>query len=94
MVGEVRRVSSQLLEVMYVPVHKRLYRRLVDLARLYGDGSAVSIPLTQEDLAQLTGTTRQTSNRFLGEAEDAGLLRVGRGRVEVLDVEGLARRGR
>ena len=44
MVAEVRRVSSQLLEVMYVPVHKRLYRRLVDLARLYGDGQSRQHP--------------------------------------------------
>jgi CRP/FNR family transcriptional regulator, cyclic AMP receptor protein len=94
MVGELRRVSSELLEAMYVPAHQRLYRRLVDLARLYGDRSAVKIPLTQEDLAQVTGTTRQTSNRFLGEAEDAGLLRVGRGWVEILDLDGLSLRSR
>ena len=94
MVVEVRRLSSQLLEMMYVPVEQRLYRRLVDLAKVYGAGDATIIPLTQDDLAQLTGTTRQTSNRILRAAEASGLLRVGRGRIELLDMEGLARRGR
>ena len=94
MVGEVRRLSALTLELMYVPVDKRLHRRLVDLAAIYGDGGPVTIPLTQEDLAQLTGTTRQTSNRVLRAAEASGLLRVGRGRIELLDVEGLARQSR
>lgn len=94
MVGEVRRLSEQVLELMYVPVDKRLHRRLVELAELYGGGSVLSIPLTQEDLAHVTGTTRQTANRILRRAEEAGLLKVGRGRIELLDVEGLARRGR
>lgn len=95
-IGEVRRLSAQLVEVMYVPVDKRLHRRLVDLADIYGVGDEghTSIPLTQEELAQLTGTTRPTANKVLRAAEGAGLVRVGRGRIEVLDVEGLARRGR
>lgn len=94
MVAEVRRLSTQLSEVMYVPVEKRLYRRLGDLALLYGDEGPVSIPLTQEDLAQLTGTTRPTANRVLRSAEDAGLVRITRGHVEVLDRAGLSQRGR
>lgn len=94
MVSEVRRLSSITLELMYLPVDKRLCRRLLELADIYSDGGPVTIPLTQQDIAQLTGTTRQTSNRVLGAAEAAGLLRVGRGRIELLDVEGLARQGR
>ena len=94
MVGEVRRLSTLALELMYVPVDKRLCRRLVDLAAIYSPGDPVTVPLTQEDLAQLTGTTRQTSNRVLRAAEASGLLRVGRGRIELLDIEGLARQSR
>jgi CRP-like cAMP-binding protein len=94
MVDEVRRLSAVALELMYVPVDKRLFRRLVDLAAIYGDGVTVTVPVTQEDLAQLTGTTRQTSNRVLRAAEAAGLVRVGRGRIELLDVDGLDRQSR
>lgn len=94
MVSEVRRLSTVTLELMYLPVDKRLCRRLVDLAGIYSEGGPVTVPLTQQDIAQLTGTTRQTSNRVLRAAEAAGLLRVGRGRIELLDVEGLARQSR
>ncbi len=93
-VAQLRQVSTQLLEAMYVPVDKRLHRRVVHLTSLYGDEAPVTIPLTQEELGQLTGATRPTVNRLLRDAEEAGLLRVGRGRIEVLDVDGIAARGR
>jgi CRP-like cAMP-binding protein len=89
-VGELRRVSALLVEAMYLPVEKRLHRRLLDLASLFGD----TIPLTQTELAQLTGATRSTVNRVLQVAEEAASVRVRRGRIEVLDQEALERRSR
>lgn len=94
LVGEVRRLSAHVLELMYVAVDKRLHRRLVELARLYGGEVPVTIALTQQDLAELTGTTRPTANRVLRAAEVAGLVRVGRGRIEILEIEKLERLGR
>jgi len=92
---EVRRLSHSLLEALYVPVDKRVLRRLVDLATLYADGTETTIiPLTQEDLAQLAGTTRPTANTVLRRAEEAGDLLISRGRIEILNVDGLARRAR
>jgi CRP-like cAMP-binding protein len=95
LVAEVRRLSAVLLEALYVPVEKRTWRRLLDLAAIYGDDEdGVVIPLTQEDLAQLVGTTRPTLNQLLRSAEEAGLVRSGRGRLEILDHDALARRAR
>ena len=95
LVFEVRRLSASLLEAFYVPVEKRTWRRLLDLAAIYGsDTDGAVIPLTQEDLAQLIGTTRPTLNRLLRSAEEDGQLRSGRGRLEILDHEGIARRAR
>ena len=85
----VRRLSDALVEAMYTPVEPRLLRRLLQSASLW-DGSHV--PLTQEDLAGLAGTTRPTANKVLRDAEAHGLIRVGRGRVEILDAAQLARR--
>lgn len=95
-IAEVRRLSHQLLEALYVPADKRVLRRLLDLISVYNTGSDVTttIPLTQEDLAQLAGTTRPTTNKVLRAAEDAGTLRIGRGRIEVIDQAALARRAR
>jgi CRP/FNR family transcriptional regulator, cyclic AMP receptor protein len=48
--------------------------------------------VTQDDLAQLAGTTRPTVNRALQEAARDGVVRVGRGRLEVLDLDAVRRR--
>lgn len=94
---EVSRLSGLLVEALHVPVDTRVLRRLVALAADYAEGgSAVGaeVPLTQEDLASLAGTSRATVNRVVGEAEKAGLVSVRRGRVIVLDPDGLADRAR
>jgi CRP-like cAMP-binding protein len=96
LVNEVRRLSALLVEALYLPVEKRTWRRLLTLTEIYArDGQdVVSIPLTQEDIAGLVGATRPTINRLLRAAEDDAMLRVTRGRVEVVDREMLARRCR
>lgn len=46
---------------------------------------AITIQMTQADLAQLAGTSRESVSRFLATLERAGVVRVGRGRVTVLE---------
>lgn len=89
--GQVRRLSRHLLEALYVSADKRVLRRLIDVAALYDDGV---VPLTQEDLAGLAGTSRATVNRVLREEEARGTVKLGRGRTSVLDADALAARGR
>src|SRR5262249_22531182 len=91
--SEVRMLNDRLLEALYVPVEKRVLRRLVELAALYsaGDGKA-RIALTQESLAELAGASRPTVNQVLREEEERGLVALERGAVRVDDVEALARR--
>lgn len=93
--GQVERLSDRLAEALYITADTRVRRRLVDLATLYGpaaDGEAVTIPLTQEDVASLAGTSRATVNRVLGEEKDAATVDVRRGKVAVTDLEKLAAR--
>ena len=52
------------------------------------------MPLTQEELAELAGTTRSTINRILRDEEKRGTLKLERGRTTVLDREAIARRAR
>ena len=56
------------------PVHLRVRARLRDLARIYGGSGTepVTIPLSQEDLAGLVGTTRETVNRVLQDEQERG----------------------
>lgn len=92
---EVRLLNARLLEALYVPVDRRVVRRLAELANVYDSGeSQVEIPLTQEELAGLAGTTRPTVNQVLRSLEAAGLLALGRGRTIVTDRDGLAARVR
>ena len=93
--GQVRRLTTHLVEALYVPAEKRVRRRLVEMVAVYDDGAAeVVVPLNQEDLAGLAGTSRATANRVLREEEGRGTVKLGRGRTTVLDVEAVTRRGR
>ena len=91
--NEVRMLNERLLEALYVPVEKRVLRRLAELVELYssGDGEVV-IPLTQEELAGLAGTTRATVNQVLRAEQERGTLSLGRGRTIVPDPSALAAR--
>jgi CRP/FNR family transcriptional regulator, cyclic AMP receptor protein len=89
------RQDARLLEALYVPVEKRVLRRLLALARLYGNGDAGTVvPLTQDVLAGVAGSTRPTTNQVLRSAEAAGLVSLARGSVRIVDPAGLARRAR
>lgn len=91
----VRRLSAMVLEALYVPVGRRVARRLLDLARVYGNGRApAEIPLTQQDLASLAGTSRATANRALRDLAEREVLALARGRITILDRDALARAAR
>lgn len=95
MAREVQRLSAHLVEALFVPVEKRVMRRLVALCLQYGTGAAeIVVPLTQEDLAGLAGTTRPTVNQVLRRLEERGTVSLSRGRITVLDVETLTQRAR
>jgi len=82
----VRRLDAQLVEAFHLPAETRIRRRLHVLAQVYDRGSRViEIDLTQEELAQLAGTTRPTLNRVLREEERRGTLQLRRGRIVILD---------
>ena len=91
--AQVRRLTAHLVEALYVPAEQRTLRRLLELLRQYrSSGNSWTVPITQQDLAAMAGTSRPTVNRVLRGMEEAGVLRLGRGRIEVLDVVALRHR--
>ena len=66
---QVRRLTDLYVDTVFLPVQKRVLRRLLDLEAMY-DGAEIAV--TQEDLASMAGTTRPTANRALQAAVDAG----------------------
>jgi CRP/FNR family transcriptional regulator, cyclic AMP receptor protein len=90
---ELDRQNEFLLEALYVPVERRVLRRLAELSEVYAGRDSV-IPLTQEQLAEMAGTSRATVNRVLREEQERGTVELRRGRTAVLDPEAIARRAR
>lgn len=87
-------LSERLVEAYTVDAETRVARRVLELARVYGGGAPVVIPLIQDELAALAGTSRATVNRVLRDAERRGFVELGRGRTILLDAEGMARLAR
>jgi CRP-like cAMP-binding protein len=91
----VQRLSTQVLEALFFPVDERVVRRLAELTIIYGPGDPnVEIPLRQEELASLAGSTRSTTNRVLQQLVDDKIVSLSRGRILILDDEALANRAR
>ncbi|MEO8330200.1 MAG: Crp/Fnr family transcriptional regulator [Candidatus Nanopelagicales bacterium] len=89
----VEELSKRLLEALYVGLDRRVYRRLVELCGIYGtDDGVATIPLTQDQLADLVGGTRPSVNQVLQKLATQNVLALGRGRIEVRDQETLERR--
>jgi len=89
----VDKLNTKLLEALFVPAERRVLRRLLELCELYpADGRGIVIPVTQETLASLAGTTRPTANQVLRRLSAAGIVTVSRSQVLVLDRAGLHQR--
>ena len=72
----------------FLPLQSRVARILLDRIRAdESDGRVVSA--THEMLASATGTSREVATRTLGKMQADGILRTGRGKVEILDMERL-----
>jgi CRP-like cAMP-binding protein len=88
---QLRRSTDRLVEAHHVDAETRVRRRLVELAAAYEDGV---VPLTQEDIAALAGTSRATVNRVLREEVKLAAVALARGRTSVLDPDSLESRCR
>jgi len=72
---------------------QRLAGLLLDLAEQHGSraGGAieVALPLSQEELASMTGTSRATVTRALSNWRKRGFIRTGQFRITIIDPQGL-----
>ncbi|MER6124342.1 helix-turn-helix domain-containing protein [Streptomyces sp. NPDC001795] len=89
--------SNSLSDSVFKSVPQRLATTLITLAtrtetpasRLRPGARHPQISLTQEQLAALAGTSRETTTKVLHDFADQGLLRLARGRITVLNPERL-----
>ena len=91
--ARMERLNNYLLEALYVPAERRVLRRLLHLCELYpGDDQRIVIPVTQEMLASLAGTTRPTANQVLRRLVASDIVAVSRSQIVVLDRQSLHQR--
>jgi CRP/FNR family cyclic AMP-dependent transcriptional regulator len=93
-----RRTNETLADLVFSDVPGRVAKALLDLSTRFGrpaeDGILVAHDLTQEELAQLVGASRETVNKALADFATRGWLRLEARAVVLLDVERLRRRAR
>jgi len=93
-----RRTNETLADLVFSDVPGRVAKALLDLSTRFGrpaeEGVHVAHELTQEELAQLVGASRETVNKALADFAGRGWLRLEARAVVLLDVERLRRRAR
>jgi CRP-like cAMP-binding protein len=88
--ARLEKVNTNLLEALYVPAERRVMRRLLYLCELYaGDDQRITIPVTQETLASIAGTTRPTANQVLRRLVASKIVVVNRSQITVVNRNGL-----
>jgi CRP/FNR family transcriptional regulator, cyclic AMP receptor protein len=89
----VRYNTQQVGNLTQLPVPARLARKLLELAQHHGRATAqgvrIDTPLTQSELASLTGATRESVNKTLGTWRRQGLLHLEKGQITIVDAERL-----
>jgi CRP-like cAMP-binding protein len=93
-----RRSNDTLADLVFSDVPGRVAKQLLDLSTRFGvvsdEGVRVVHDLTQEELAQLVGASRETVNKALADFAGRGWLRLEQRSVVLLDIERLRRRAR
>ena len=93
----ISRLQKKLEELSRTGVEGRVASTLIDLASDFGtpapgDATRLDVPLSQEDLARLAGTTRVTCSSTVADFARRGYVRGGRLRgLILLDIEALRR---
>ena len=93
-----RRTNANLADLIFTDVPGRVAKTLLQLANRFGvqEGSALRVnhDLTQEEIAQLVGASRETVNKALATFAHRGWIRLEGKSVLIVDTEHLARRAR
>jgi CRP-like cAMP-binding protein len=92
--ARLQEAERELEAMAYQRVGQRLARKLIDLAQRFGvetvRGTLIQARLTQQELAEMIGTTRETLAHTLSDFRRRGLLDTAHHRVLIRDAERLA----
>lgn len=100
MAHRLRRTNEGISDLVFTDVPGRVAKALLDLSVRFGvpahdsNGLLVKHGLTQEELAQLVGASRETVNKALADFASRGWIALSNKSVTLVDVERLTRRSR
>jgi CRP/FNR family cyclic AMP-dependent transcriptional regulator len=83
-------VEQRLSDAVFKSVPERIAGTLTVMASSRHLGRTSQVSLTHEQLAALAGASRETTTKVLGEFADLGVIGLGRGRITILDPQGLS----
>ena len=93
-----RRTNDALADLIFTDVPGRVAKNLLQMAGRFGtrDGGVLRVThdLTQEEIAQLVGSSRETVNKTLSDFAQRGWLRIEAKAVVIMDMERLYNRSR
>jgi len=85
LVRRLKLLQSRFLDLITCPAEQRIIKILIPLMLQYGR----VLPLTHQDIADITGTTRETISRKLEMLQSEGIISSKRGKLTILDEEKL-----
>jgi len=92
----IRRTNDAMADLVFSDVPGRVAKALMDLGEKFGEvtpeGLMVTHDMTQEELAQLVGASRETVNKALADFAQRGWIRLESRQVLIIDVERLGKR--
>ena len=94
-----RQADQRAVEFATLDVIGRLCRRLAELVDAWGEpidggGIALALPLTHDDLAAWTASSREAVTKALASLRERGMVETHRRRIVVLDLDAVRRSGR
>ncbi|MES1178093.1 MAG: Crp/Fnr family transcriptional regulator [Myxococcales bacterium] len=96
-----RRLSQRSEDAAFLDVPSRLARSLLDLATRFGEsgrpqsnGIRLTIKLSQQELGDLVGATRESVNKHLNDWTRQGILELQGGRMVINDIDSVRRLAR
>lgn len=94
MIDHVHQAHYRIREMAAERVDQRLARTLLTLCKKFGEHNApnkicIDVPITQQDLAEYTGSAIETINRILKKWDQQGIIHLARMKIEVLQPNAL-----
>lgn len=94
--SRLRKTDVLVEDAAFLDISARLAKRLLDLSENYGKvssrGIELGLRLTQQDLANMVGATRESVNKQLNYLKKRGIISIKRGKITILHQDDLRRR--